>query len=465
MGQGNALGFMPGEWDWMDKPSTPSPAPVLMAQPKKRGGVMNALGSFVQNTLQAAAPEAYKAGQTDRMNSQISNALAGGDYGGAAQAAYGANDWQTGMQLGQMGQQAQDAQRQQEAQGVLNLFSAAQPAQISEMAMSDPVGFERMTGMTAEEYMQAGQRMAQAGLSPEQFHQYVIQKAQAELGMTSEPTEYGFTKVGDNLVRTDPRAGTAESVYAGTPKQTEEWVDIPTPPGQEGVWQQSSTTGAKKRIGGGGQTININGEDGGYERSIFDDEVDKKVAQEYIDWSAGGGSDSVKQLSQLQEVADRLNSGKEDLTGPLLGLVSPGTRALFNSGSVDAQQLVEEVVQRNLRLILGAQFTQKEGENLIARAYNPQLKEEVNAKRIGRLIQQISLAAQQKQAMFDYLERYRTLAPNAQDPRGFTGKTPSLGDFYAALEDREGGMNVPGWSDADEARLQELEAAAQSRGQ
>jgi hypothetical protein len=94
-----------------------------------------------------------------------------------------ANDWQTGMQLGEYGQQQEAAQRQQEAQGVLNLFQSAQPAQIAEMAMTDPVGFERMTGMTADEYTQAGQRMVQAGLSPEQFHQYVIQKAQAELGI------------------------------------------------------------------------------------------------------------------------------------------------------------------------------------------------------------------------------------------------------------------------------------------
>ena len=451
-----ASGFMPGEWDWMDGSSAPAASPA--AEPQKRGPVMGALNAL----FKYGAPEAYQAGAQDKMNRQIGNALAGGDYGAAAKAAYGAGNWETGLGLQGMGQEAQAAQRQQEAQGVLNLFSAAQPAQISEMARTDPVGFERMTGMSSEEYMQAGQRMAQAGLSPEQFHQYVIQKAQAELGMAPAGPVEGKA-INNRLV--DPYTGKVIGDYSDPAEPQETWVDIPTPEGQKGQWQQNSVTGAKKQIGGGGQTININGEDGGYERSIFDDEVDKKVAQEYIDWSAGGGSDSVKQISQLQEVADRLNSGKEDLTGPLLGLVSPGTRALFNSGSVDAQQLVEEVVQRNLRLILGAQFTQKEGENLIARAYNPQLKEEVNAKRIGRLIQQISLAAKQKQAMFDYLERYRTLAPNAQDPRGFTGKTPSLGDFYAALEDREGGMNVPGWSDADEARLQELEAAAQSRGQ
>jgi hypothetical protein len=177
--------FAPGGWDQRQYSQTPAQP----ARQKKSWG--NALGSFVQNTLKAAAPEAYQQGVTDRMNSQISNALASGNLSGAAQAAYGANDWQTGMQLGEYGQQQEAAQRQQEAQGVLNLFQSAQPAQIAEMAMTDPVGFERMTGMTADEYTQAGQRMVQAGLSPEQFHQYVIQKAQAELGMQpAGPEEY-----------------------------------------------------------------------------------------------------------------------------------------------------------------------------------------------------------------------------------------------------------------------------------
>ncbi|KCZ47780.1 hypothetical protein [Hyphomonas sp. CY54-11-8] len=226
----NALGFMPGEHNWME--GKPMPGQTAPMQEKKRGPVMGALNAL----FQYGAPEAYQAGVQQKMNKGISNALAGGDYGGAAQAAYGANDWQTGMQLGQMGQQAQDAQRQQEAQGVLNLFSAAQPAQISEMAMTDPVGFERMTGMTADEYMQAGQRMAQAGLSPEQFHQYVIQKAQAELGMApAGPVEgkainnrlvdpYTGKVMGDYSDPAAPeyeRVTTADGIYEYIPGQPE----------------------------------------------------------------------------------------------------------------------------------------------------------------------------------------------------------------------------------------------------
>ncbi len=194
----------------------------------------------------------------------------------------------------------------------------------------------------------------------------------------------------------------------------------------------------------------INGEQ---EPSIFQEKLDAAAADEYIAWTQGGGADAVKQLSQISEVMTRLESGEENLTGPLLGMVSPQFRALFNEGSVDAQQLVEEVVQRNLRLILGSQFTEKEGKMLIDRAYNPQLDESINAKRLGRLFTQMSTAAQQKQAQMRYLEQNGTLV-------GYAGTTPGMSDFFAALEEEDGGANSPDFTPQDDERLQYLEAKA-----
>jgi hypothetical protein len=184
--------------------------------------------------------------------------------------------------------------------------------------------------------------------------------------------------------------------------------------------------------------------------SVFEEAVDRAAAESYIEWTQGGGSDAVKQLSQVGEVLDRLKAG-EDLTGPLLGLVPTEMRALFNQGSVDAQQLIEEVVQRNLRLILGAQFTEKEGLMLIRRAYNPQLDESVNAKRLARLFRQMETAARQKQAQMDYLEQNRTL-------RGYQGATPAMADFFSALDEMDAGANSPDWTPDKERRLQELRA-------
>jgi hypothetical protein len=100
--------------------------------------------------------------------------------------------------------------------------------------------------------------------------------------------------------------------------------------------------------------------------------------------------------------------------------------ALVNPQALGAKQQIEEVVQRNLRAVLGAQFTQVEGERLISRAFDARLKPQENAKRLRKLFMQIQTAAQQKQAMAEYYEKNETL-------RGFRGKAPNINDFYNVL--------------------------------
>jgi len=87
-----------------------------------------------------------------------------------------------------------------------------------------------------------------------------------------------------------------------------------------------------------------------------------------------------------------------------------------NPSGVKAKELVSEVVQRNLRLILGAQFTEKEGEQLINRAYNPKLSEKENIERIQRLATSMKKALKQKQDAAKYFEKNGTL-------KGYAGTT------------------------------------------
>jgi hypothetical protein len=156
------------------------------------------------------------------------------------------------------------------------------------------------------------------------------------------------------------------------------------------------------------------------------------------DWSKfsdqGGFADSVKQISQLNSVLQQLRSG-ENVTGALTGLlmeISPPLANAYLSGAVSARQLVEDVVQRNLRVILGAQFTEKEGDRLIARAYNPSLKEEENARRLEGLMQQMIAAAEAKNNAGRYFEQFGTL-------KGYSGSLPSWASFDLTAESKEFG--------------------------
>lgn len=170
--------------------------------------------------------------------------------------------------------------------------------------------------------------------------------------------------------------------------------------------------------------------------------VDEKWAGELVEWAAGGSADYAKQLRQLDWALERLNSGDE-LTGD--ASMIPG-RSLWGKKGVDVQEAVEEVVQRNLRLVLGAQFTEKEGERLIKRSYNPLLDEDVNARRVKMLMRQMEIAGQQKQDALAYYEANGTMD-------GYSGHIPSIEDFDAVLDEADTAKKQPPEVGADGATI------------
>jgi hypothetical protein len=218
------------------------------------------------------------------------------------------------------------------------------------------------------------------------------------------------------------------------------------PPGVVGEFQAAKASGlipegttltqyiASKRPPG--TTVNVGGGD---KLTPGQSKVDEKFADDYVAWTTGGGQDAAAQIAQLKPVIQALEEGKP-ITGVPVAVQPDLLLAMTNPKALQSREQVEEVVQRNLRVILGAQFTEKEGERLIARAFNPKLPPEENAKRLRRLFLQMSSAAEQKNAAAAYFEENGTL-------RGFKGKTPSVQDFYNAMEG--GAATVSGSSISD----------------
>jgi hypothetical protein len=137
---------------------------------------------------------------------------------------------------------------------------------------------------------------------------------------------------------------------------------------------------------------------------------------------AGGLADVEKNKQQLQDVVEQLRSigtGKstDNLTGLGVGMASlnRGVMAGTHPKALQALEQVEEVVQRNLRVILGAQFTEKEGTRLISRAYNPFLSEAANLTRLERLAKSMSRQLDAKMAAIAHFDKHGTL-------RGFEGE-------------------------------------------
>ena len=155
----------------------------------------------------------------------------------------------------------------------------------------------------------------------------------------------------------------------------------------------------------------------------------------------GGIQDTAKMLDQLQDTVNMLithitdreaDVDTIDITGsPEHRMPDLYQQKRGMGKAVIARENVEEVVQRGLREILGAQFTEKEGERLIARAYNVSLDEKDNLKKVIRLRNSMVAAAQVKRAAIEYYNTNNTL-------KGFKADLRAINDvefFYEAMED------------------------------
>jgi len=159
--------------------------------------------------------------------------------------------------------------------------------------------------------------------------------------------------------------------------------------------------------------------------------MDKAAVKELTPYLLGKSADSEKMLSQLRMVHKALGEKVANLTGPDIAIQPDPMLALTNPDALNMREAVEEVVQRNLKAVLGGQFTEREGEKLVARAYNPKLSEGKNRERVGRLLTQIEKAHKVKLDAARYLKENGTL-------RGWDGAFPKMEDFYSAIgEDQD----------------------------
>ena len=151
--------------------------------------------------------------------------------------------------------------------------------------------------------------------------------------------------------------------------------------------------------------------------TVAQEAVDRATAKEYSEWAGGQPQANLnKSMAQLDEVIGNLSSG-DNLTGFGQNITPEFAKGVFTPRSKATRDAVWEIVQRNLREILGAQFTQKEGEMLMARAFDEALSEEENIKRVKRLRDQIKQAAGAKEQQMRYYEENGSL-------KGYSGPSP-----------------------------------------
>lgn len=168
--------------------------------------------------------------------------------------------------------------------------------------------------------------------------------------------------------------------------------------------------------------------------------LDQAFAKDYADRiNKGEAADTEKNIAQLESVIDTLST--KNVSGPVIGNTPDVILSVTNPDAINARDQVSEVVQRNLRVILGAQFTQREGEQLIQRAYNEKLDEATNKDRLQRLVAAMKQAASIREDADKYFETYGTL-------QGWQGRLPTIRDIETMMDDKAPVSNGAkgGWS-------------------
>ena len=174
------------------------------------------------------------------------------------------------------------------------------------------------------------------------------------------------------------------------------------------------------------------------------------------DWDMGGKDVAAKNLMQIDEAMKLLNEpgtlssvpvigGGLQAASDWLGLGKSGAgtsmipeeyQTTFNEKGVIARDSLRAAVQDSLKAVLGTQYTEAEGKDLMNRAFSMAVNPQENARRAQLIRNQIEAAAKAKQAMVDWYNTHN------QTLEGYVGERfdpAKLKSDIAAVGDGAGG--------------------------
>ena len=152
------------------------------------------------------------------------------------------------------------------------------------------------------------------------------------------------------------------------------------------------------------------------------DKVDTSYAPDYVKNIVQGGiGDMYSQIDALSTVRDRLFKDNK-LSGRRYAAIPENLLPVVAPDVVEARDMVLATVQRGLKAILGAQFTEKEGKMFMQRAYDVRLPTATNARKVDRILRQLEVMAEATADSARYFEEHGTLT-------GYRGKVYTKDDF------------------------------------
>lgn len=150
--------------------------------------------------------------------------------------------------------------------------------------------------------------------------------------------------------------------------------------------------------------------------------LDKDFAKDYNDWTSGGAKSARSEINKLTSVVQDLKN-KKVTTGGLTGLFPD---QMTSDKVLSARADVQSTVMNSLRAILGAQFTEKEGERIIKNTWNEADSTQNNVARLERLVSDLTNQAADKDTKARYYEQYGTLSGYKGMGSAPQGKTQNI---------------------------------------
>ncbi len=136
--------------------------------------------------------------------------------------------------------------------------------------------------------------------------------------------------------------------------------------------------------------------------------ADTAFGKDYATYQAGGGkAGAEKSIQQLESAAKNLPD--PNALQRAAGILPKSVRDIIMPESAAKEDEVRGAVQSVLRQTLGPQFTEREGEQVMSRAYNPRLPKAENIKRVMAEAKRQRQQAEDKDRSARYFEQHGTL--------------------------------------------------------
>lgn len=170
---------------------------------------------------------------------------------------------------------------------------------------------------------------------------------------------------------------------------------------------------------------------GGVDLTPGQRKLDERFATTAEAWFSKDAAQVDANIMNLEEKLSIIERGEANVSGKLIGITPESLQPFI--GQTEAKAFlgdVRDIVFQSLREKLGAQFTEKEGDRLVAAAYDPSLPEEINAKRLRRLLAVVKTMKESKSNMVNTWKNTGTL-------KDYEPPKATFANIYDALVEEE----------------------------